>query len=65
MVSGKFFPALGTQAGLGRTINEEDNQLGGDNKVVVLRDLVEVMALCGHRFAIGICRNFSRVMMLE
>jgi predicted permease len=36
MVSGKFFPALGTQAGLGRTISEEDNQLGGDNKVVVL-----------------------------
>jgi predicted permease len=36
LVSGNFFAALGTEALLGRTINAQDNQPGGDNHVVIL-----------------------------
>jgi len=36
LVSGNFFSALGTPPFLGRAIRAEDDQPGGDNKVVVL-----------------------------
>jgi putative ABC transport system permease protein len=36
LVSGNFFAALGSQPFLGRTIHPEDDQVGGNNRVVVL-----------------------------
>ena len=36
LVSGNFFAALGSQPLLGRTIHPEDDQAGGNNRVVVL-----------------------------
>ncbi|MGH9709341.1 MAG: ABC transporter permease, partial [Candidatus Acidiferrales bacterium] len=36
MVSGNFFPALGSKPLLGRVLRKEDDQAGGDNRVTVL-----------------------------